>query len=76
VVTGTGAAAQITESAGHIWGKLARRHGPPLALLDLWIGGPRSSSLAVSLTTLTFAIVLAVVKLWSRIRGGRGEYAS
>jgi hypothetical protein len=26
--------------------------------------------------TLTFAIVLAVVKLWSRIGGGRGEYAS
>jgi dihydrofolate reductase len=38
---------------------------------NLWIGVPRSSSPAVSLTTLIFATVLAVVKPWGRIRGGR-----
>jgi dihydrofolate reductase len=33
------------------------------------IGVPRSASPAVSLTTLTFATVLAVVRPWGRIRG-------
>ncbi|MPZ84355.1 MAG: hypothetical protein GEV28_29760 [Actinophytocola sp.] len=32
---------------------------------------PRSTSPAVSLTTLTFATILAVVKPWGRIRGGQ-----
>jgi hypothetical protein len=38
---------------------------------DLWIGVPRSSSPAVSLTTLTFASVLAVVKPWGCMREGQ-----
>ena len=33
-VTETGAAAEITESAGYIWGELVRRYGSPLVLLD------------------------------------------
>ncbi len=34
VVTETGVAASVTESAGHIWAKLSRRYGPSLALLE------------------------------------------
>lgn len=34
VVTETGLAASVTESAGHIWAELARRHGPSLVLLE------------------------------------------
>jgi hypothetical protein len=37
----------------------------------LWIGVPRSSSPAVSLTTLTFATVLAVAKPWAASGGRR-----
>jgi hypothetical protein len=34
VVTETGLAASVTESAGHIWAELARRYGPSLVLLE------------------------------------------
>jgi hypothetical protein len=34
VVTETGLVASVTESAGHIWAELARRHGPSLVLLE------------------------------------------
>ena len=34
VVTETGAAAEVTESAGHIWAELADRYGPSLVLLE------------------------------------------
>ena len=34
VVTETGLAASVTESAGHIWTEVARRYGPPLVLLE------------------------------------------
>jgi hypothetical protein len=34
VVTETGSAAEVTESAGHIWAELARRYGPSLVLLE------------------------------------------
>jgi hypothetical protein len=34
VVTETGTAALVTQSAGQIWTELARRYGPPLALLE------------------------------------------
>ena len=34
VVTETGPAASVTESAGHIWTELARRYGPSLVLLE------------------------------------------
>jgi hypothetical protein len=34
VVTQTGPAAPVTESAGQIWAELARRYGPSLALLE------------------------------------------
>ena len=34
VVTETGVAAEVTESAGRIWGVLARRYGPALVLLE------------------------------------------
>jgi hypothetical protein len=34
VVTETGAAAGVTESAGYIWAELARRYGPSLVLLE------------------------------------------
>ena len=34
VVTETGSAASVTESAGHIWAELARRYGPSLVLLE------------------------------------------
>lgn len=34
VVTRTGLAASVTESAGHIWAQLARRYGPSLVLLE------------------------------------------
>jgi hypothetical protein len=34
VVTETGSAAVVTESAGHIWAALARRYGPSVALLE------------------------------------------
>ena len=34
VVTETGAAAGVTESAPHIWAALARRYGPSLVLLE------------------------------------------
>jgi hypothetical protein len=34
VVTETGLAASVTESAGHIWAELARMYGPSLVLLE------------------------------------------
>jgi hypothetical protein len=34
VVTETGLAASVTESAGHIWAELARRYGSPVVLLE------------------------------------------
>ena len=34
VVTQTGSAASVTESAGQIWAELARRYGPSLVLLE------------------------------------------
>jgi hypothetical protein len=34
VVTETGSAASVTESAGHIWATLAGRYGPSLVLLE------------------------------------------
>jgi hypothetical protein len=34
VVTQTGSAAPVTESAGQIWAELARRYGPSLVLLE------------------------------------------
>jgi hypothetical protein len=34
VVTETGSAAEVTESAGYIWAELARRYGPSLVLLE------------------------------------------
>jgi hypothetical protein len=34
VVTQTGSAASVTESAGQIWAELARRFGPSLVLLE------------------------------------------
>jgi hypothetical protein len=34
VVTETGSAAKVTESAGYIWAELARRYGPSLVLLE------------------------------------------
>jgi hypothetical protein len=34
VVTETGSAASVTETAGQIWAELARRYGPSLVLLD------------------------------------------
>lgn len=34
VVTQTGPAAPVTESAGQIWAELARRYGPPLVPLE------------------------------------------
>ena len=34
MVTETGSAASVTESAGHIWAELARRYGPSLVLLE------------------------------------------
>jgi hypothetical protein len=34
VVTQTGPAAPVTESAGQIWAELARRYGPSLVLLE------------------------------------------
>ena len=34
VVTETGTAADVTESAGQIWAELARRYGPSLVLLE------------------------------------------
>jgi hypothetical protein len=34
VVTETGSAAEVTESAGYIWAVLARRYGPSLVLLE------------------------------------------
>jgi hypothetical protein len=34
VVTQTGSAASVTESAGQIWAELARRYGPSLVLLQ------------------------------------------
>ena len=34
VVTETGLAASVTESAGHIWAALAHRYGPSLVLLE------------------------------------------
>ena len=34
VVTETGLVASVTESAGHIWAELARKHGPSLVLLE------------------------------------------
>jgi hypothetical protein len=34
VVTETGSAAEVTESAGYIWAALARRYGPLLVLLE------------------------------------------
>jgi hypothetical protein len=34
VVTQTGSAASVTESAPHIWAALARRYGPPVVLLS------------------------------------------
>jgi hypothetical protein len=34
VVTETGAAAEVTESAGQIWAELGRRYGPSLVLLE------------------------------------------
>jgi hypothetical protein len=34
VVTPTGSAASVTESAGQIWAELARRYGPSLVLLE------------------------------------------
>jgi hypothetical protein len=34
VVTQTGSAASVTESASHIWAALARRYGPSVALLE------------------------------------------
>lgn len=34
VVTETGVAASVTESAGRIWAELARRYGPALVLLE------------------------------------------
>jgi hypothetical protein len=34
VVTETGPAASVTESAGRIWAELTRRYGPPLVLLE------------------------------------------
>ena len=34
VVTETGSAASVTESAGQIWAELARRYGPSLVLLE------------------------------------------
>jgi len=34
VVTETGSAASITQSAGHSWSEVARRHGPFLVLLE------------------------------------------
>ena len=37
VVTETGPAASVTESAGHIWGALARRYGPYLVLLEHYL---------------------------------------
>jgi hypothetical protein len=40
---------------------------------DLWIGVPRPSSPAVSLTTLTVATVVAVVKLWAAPGGRPGR---
>ena len=37
VVTETGDAASVTESAGHIWAELARRFGPSLVLLEHYL---------------------------------------
>ena len=37
VVTETGLAASVTESAGHIWAGLARRYGPYLVLLEHYL---------------------------------------
>ena len=37
VVTETGLAASVTESAGHIWAALARRYGPYLVLLEHYL---------------------------------------
>jgi hypothetical protein len=37
VVTETGLAASVTESAGHIWAALARRYGPDLVLLEHYL---------------------------------------
>ena len=37
VVTETGLAASVTESAGHIWAALARRYGPHLVLLEHYL---------------------------------------
>ena len=37
VVTETGLAASVTESAGHLWAALARRYGPSLVLLEHYL---------------------------------------